>query len=70
MLMAMEITVPMGPATGRKVEPGIMKAPQPMMQPKAIAQTSSGDRYLSYSLMILLSSISIPPPRISAIWNH
>ena len=40
MLMAMAITVPSGPAMGRKVDPGI-------------AQTSRGDRYLSYILLAL-----------------
>ena len=41
---ASALTVPAGPAAGRKVVPGITKAPQPTMQPKAMAQTSKGDR--------------------------
>lgn len=43
-LIAMEISVPRGPATGKKVVPGITNAPQPTMQPKAMAHTSSLDR--------------------------
>ena len=41
---ASAMTVPAGPAAGRKVVPGITKAPQPTMQPKAMAQTSKRDR--------------------------
>ena len=36
------ITVPSGPATGRKLLPGIIKAPQPTAQPKESAQAASG----------------------------
>ena len=43
----MAITVPIGPAMGRNVVPGMTKAPQPIMHPKAIAHTSIGERYLS-----------------------
>ena len=39
-----EHAVPCGPATGRNVVPGIANTPQPIMQPKAIAQTSITDR--------------------------
>ena len=39
---AMPITVPSGPATGRKLLPGIMKAPQPTAQPKDSAHAPSG----------------------------
>lgn len=46
----MAITVPAGPATGRKVVPGMAKTPQPTIQPKAIAQTSIGDKYRSKAL--------------------
>ena len=42
--MIMAIAVPSGPATGRKLVPGITKAPQPTMTPSDIAQTSSGER--------------------------
>ena len=38
----MAITVPAGPATGRKVLPGIANTPQPTMQPKAMLHTSRG----------------------------
>ena len=41
------IIVPAGPATGRKVLPGMANTPQPTMVPKAIAHTSMGDRYRS-----------------------
>ena len=41
---------PAGPAIGKNVVPGMTKAPQPIMQPKAIAHTSSGDRYLAITL--------------------
>ena len=44
MPIAMAITVPAGPATGRKVLPGMANTPQPTMQPKAIPHTSSLDR--------------------------
>ena len=43
----MAITVPAGPATGRKVLPGIANTPQPTIQPKAMLHTSRGDRYRS-----------------------
>jgi len=33
--------VPIGPATGRKVVPGMTNTPQPTMQPKEIAHMSS-----------------------------
>ena len=59
---AMAISVPAGPATGRKVVPGMTKAPQPTMQPKAIAQTSTRDRYLSSALFALFVSIFSAPP--------
>ena len=42
--MASAMTVPAGPAAGRNVVPGMTNAPQPTMQPKAMAQTSSLDR--------------------------
>ena len=35
---------PRGPARFRKVVPGMKKDPQPMMQPKVIAQTLTGVR--------------------------
>ena len=38
-------TVPVGPARGRNVVPGMTKAPQPTVQPKAIEKTSSRERY-------------------------
>jgi hypothetical protein len=44
------IMVPAGPATGRKVVPGMTKTPQPTIQPKAIAHTSKGDKYRSKAL--------------------
>ena len=47
MPIPMAISVPAGPASGRKVFPGMANTPQPTMQPKAIAHTSRGDRYLS-----------------------
>ena len=55
----MAMTVPIGPAMGRNVVPGMTKAPQPIMHPKAIAHTSIGERYLSkpcgmVSLLIVL----------------
>ena len=45
MPMPMAMIVPAGPATGRNVVPGMTNAPQPTMQPKAMAHTSRGDRY-------------------------
>ena len=50
--MIMAISVPAGPATGRKVVPGMANTPQPTMQPKDIAHTSTGERYLSNGLVI------------------
>ena len=44
MPISMAISVPIGPATGRNVVPGMANTPQPTMQPKAIAQTSTGER--------------------------
>lgn len=44
--------VPAGPATGRKLVPGITNAPQPTIQPKAMAHTSREDRYLSIPFYI------------------
>ena len=41
----MPSTVPMGPAMGRKVLPGMTKEPQPTAQPKASAHAPRGDRY-------------------------
>ena len=64
------ITVPAGPATGRNVVPGMANTPQPTMQPKAIAHTSSGDRYRSRaldgfrgdSLIAMISFGRVQPP--------
>ena len=39
------MTVPAGPAAGRKVVPGIAKTPQPTMQPNAIAHTVISLKY-------------------------
>ena len=36
--------VPIGPATGKNVVPGMANTPQPIMQPKAMAHTSTGSR--------------------------
>jgi len=43
----MPMTVPRGPATGRKVVPGMTKAPQPTLHPKASAHAPRGVRYLT-----------------------
>ena len=40
----MPSTVPSGPASGRKVVPGIMNEPQPTAQPRDKAQAPSGVR--------------------------
>lgn len=40
----MAMMVPAGPATGKNVVPGITNAPQPMMQPRDRAHTSSVDK--------------------------
>ena len=37
-------TVPMGPAMGKNVVPGMTKAPQPTAQPKDSAQACNGER--------------------------
>ena len=37
------IKVPIGPATGRKVVPGITNAPQPTLHPNPRAQAPTGD---------------------------
>lgn len=58
-LMPMASSVPSGPATGRKVVPGMTKAPQPMMHPSESAQTSSGDKYLA-SFFVCVSILRIP----------
>ena len=42
--ITMAIAVPSVPAFGRKVVPGIINAPQPIMQPNARAHTLSGLR--------------------------
>ena len=42
---AMAAAVPRGPAAGRKVVPGIIKAPHPMMHPKARDHTLIGFRF-------------------------
>ena len=42
----MPIAVPAGPAIGRKVDPGMTKAPQPTLHPKESAQTAKGERCL------------------------
>ena len=55
--IAMDMMVPVGPATGRKVEPGMTKEPQPTMQPKAIAQTSSLERSFLLSFVQSCSDI-------------
>ena len=61
---AMAISVPAGPATGKNVVPGITKAPQPTMQPKAIAQTSTGERYRSSPfLLFCCSNLPVHLPR-------
>ena len=39
----MAIAVPATPELGRNFLPGLMKEPQPMTQPKAIAQTCMGE---------------------------
>ena len=57
----MAISVSAGPATGRKVVPGITKAPQPTMQPKAIAQTSSHVRFFFGAALVLFSIWTSPP---------
>jgi hypothetical protein len=41
------ILVPIGPAVGRKVVPGITKDPHPTAHPKERAHTFRGERYLS-----------------------
>ena len=40
----MPMTVPNGPAIGRKVVPGMINAPQPTAHPNASAQAPSGER--------------------------
>ena len=57
--MSMAISVPAGPATGRNVVPGMANTPQPTMQPKAIAHTSIGERYLSSGFVMSLLCFSI-----------
>ena len=51
-LIAIAISVPIGPATGRNVVPGMTKTPQPTMQPKEIAHISNDEKYLSYILLL------------------
>ena len=41
----MPMAVPSGPAIGRKVVPGMTKAPQPTAHPKDSAHTLTGERY-------------------------
>jgi hypothetical protein len=43
--IASPITVPHGPAAGKKVVPGITKAPQPTAQPNDSAHTAGIERY-------------------------
>ena len=42
--ITMEMMVPVGPATGRNVEPGMTKDPQPTAQPKDMAHTASKEK--------------------------
>lgn len=37
--------IPRGPALTKKISPGMIKAPQPIMQPNANAQTFNGDNF-------------------------
>ena len=48
------IAVPMGPASGRNVVPGMTNEPQPTAQPKESAQTAIGDKY-GFNFLSLLS---------------
>ncbi len=41
----MPMTVPIGPAIGRKVVPGMTKAPHPTLHPKASAHAPRVDKY-------------------------
>jgi hypothetical protein len=50
-LTTIAIAVPRGPATGRKVVPGITNAPHPMMQLKDRAHTSKRERYVAKSTL-------------------
>ena len=63
------IVVPATPEFGRNFFPGLIKEPQPITQPKAIAQTCIGDNCLRRELLSMISpfkhhrsyqSVSIP----------
>lgn len=69
----MPIAVPRGPAVSRNKLPGMTKAPQPMMLPKAKAQTLIGLRLLSSFVCFLkiitpcfLRALSVGLPLASA----
>ena len=57
------MTVPSGPATGRKVLPGIMNAPQPTAQPRESAQAPSRGilRRMEGEEVLALSVTAIAP---------
>ena len=60
--IAIPIAVPSGPAIGRKVVPGMTKAPQPTLQPKDSAHTPSGDKYffkVFWFSMIISSAVVV-----------
>ena len=48
---------PTGPARGRKVVPGMTKAPQPTLHPKASAHAPSPERYAGTSRNFVFSVI-------------
>ena len=53
----MAIAVPSGPAFPRNVLPGITKAPQPMIHPKAKDHTFKGDSFFSSCMSFSIANI-------------
>ena len=55
---AIPSAVPHGPAIGRKVVPGMIKAPHPTAQPKDNAKAPKGERYGFRLLLSIMFSFS------------
>lgn len=71
---SMARAIPKGPALTKKISPGMMKAPQPIMQPNANAQTFNGDncffKPLSDKIKTSLANKAVKIYRQSGIIEH
>ena len=57
--ISMPATVPIGPATGRNVVPGMTNAPHPTAQPNDSAHAITGERYRESPVSLALISFGL-----------